>query len=446
MPSTSLNSSGLPTPASQKDRVIFFRVVFDQGSAERKAPKKDKSANGHTLSINPEELTVSEPSRVSVQQTIGSAWVDSFGPGLRTINVSGTTGWRAKNINGRDWEEEFKSLHDEAFKFWHTCREAEIAQGNDPDKVQLEFVDTLDRIAVYVVPQQFVLKRSKSRPLLVQYNIGMMVLKEVGYSFPELDPLMTPEPGLYDKALAGMDEASAKMEKLAAQIAAQISAAMAAVNRLLKTVNRAINAVKNLMHAIGSILTALKAIIKKITSAVKNLFAMLAAIRNFFGALRFMFQQVAAELNNLNCLLGYGLKDAWKLENYGDFNGASNCSSTTGGSPLSPLRDTNGFALLPIEARRPRLPKPVSAPESLARKAARQALADARATARRDARAATLAKKVWDSVAQFAIDHPSDTATANANAKHAIYLTKADIAATSQAVADQAAITFATTP
>lgn len=440
MPSTSLNSSGLPAPASQKERVIYFRLI----GADTDTTTTNSKGNlefGHYLSINPEDLTVTEPSRVSVQQTIDSAWVDSFGSGLRTINISGTTGWRAKHKFGRDWEEEYQSLHKEAFQKWHEERKKKVVAGLDPKDIKLMFVDTLDRIAVYVVPQQFVLKRSKSRPLLVQYNIGMMVLEDIDYSFP----VPTPAP---DKiaALSSFDQTVKDMEAWAKDIAALTTYALQAINKILAKINRAINAVNGIMHSVGGLTAAVSAIIKKIIAATKNLFAMLAAIINLPKMLRLQFQQVCSGLNNLKCLFVHGLQDALVMQNYGDFKGASNCSSTTGGSPLSPLRDTNGFALLPIEARRPRLPKPVSAPESLAHKAARQALADARATARRDARAAALAKEVWDSVAQFAIDHPSDTATANANAKHAIYLTKTDIAATSQAAADQAAITFATTP
>src|ERR1035437_1247118 len=86
-------------PTDQSGRVIFFRLV-DMGSGggdiyDSPSPSKIGISNGHTLTVNPEDLTVTEPSRVAVQQTMGGAWVDSFGPGLRTINISGVTGWRA---------------------------------------------------------------------------------------------------------------------------------------------------------------------------------------------------------------------------------------------------------------------------------------------------------------------------------------------------------------
>jgi len=354
MASIPTNSSGLPSPASQKERTVFFRLV-KKGAGELSGPSIPKGLgelNGHTLSINPEELTVTQPSRVSVQQTLGAAWVDSFGPGLRTINISGTTGWRAKHAGGRDWEEELKSLHNEAFKLWHQEREARAKDGLDPEDVQLEFVDTLDGIAVYVVPQQFVLKRSKSRPLLVQCNIGMMATADIGYSFP------VQEVGLDAKAaLDSFDQTVADMEKMAAAITAAVTSALQAVTKLLNKINKMMAAAQNIMKAGGSIISAISSIIKKVAQALNNFFAMLAALRNFPGKLTSMWKQAMGLFRNLQCLFKNGFKDAWKLEKYDDFNGAANCSSTNGGSPLSPLHNVNGLTLLPYP-KPPRIARP----------------------------------------------------------------------------------------
>lgn len=365
MAPTPTNSSGLPVPASQKERVIFFRLVDDDWFIKATDPSQSRNngeINGHTLSINPEELTVTEPSRVSVQQTLGSAWVDSFGPGLRTINISGTTGWRAKHSSGRDWESEFKSLHDETFKYWHIRRAAKIAEGGDPDKVRLEFVDTLDGIAVYVVPQQFVLKRSKSRPLLVQYNIGMMATADIGYSSPDQEAKLDAK-----AALDSFDQTVADMEQLAAAITAAVTSALQAVTKLLNKINKMMAAVQNIMKAVGSIISAISSIIKKVAQALNNFFAMLSALRNFPGKLTSMWKQAMALFRNLQCLFKNGFKDAWKLEKYDDFNGAANCSSTNGGGALSPLHNINGLTLLPYPrpariARPPKVQEPYPKP------------------------------------------------------------------------------------
>src|SRR5277367_3573779 len=91
---STLNSAvGAPTPPpSQKVGSAPISFIFIDGSIP--AP------NTWTLNlvIRPEELTRTDPSRMTVQQTLGGAWADDFGPGLGSINISGTTGWRMNEI------------------------------------------------------------------------------------------------------------------------------------------------------------------------------------------------------------------------------------------------------------------------------------------------------------------------------------------------------------
>ena len=126
-------------PTSQLNRNIFFCL----------RDKAKSGAVGHLMSVNPEDLTVTSPSRLAVQQTMGGAWVDNFGPGLRTITISGNTGWRAKYDAGRDWAAEYASLHQEAFEGWHTQRALKVHAGNNPDDITMEFVDVLDKCELY---------------------------------------------------------------------------------------------------------------------------------------------------------------------------------------------------------------------------------------------------------------------------------------------------------
>lgn len=334
-------------PASQKERQIYFRLVNNE-------LYQNFTGRGHLLSINPEDLTVTEPSRVSVQQTIGNAWVDSFGPGLRTIAISGTTGWRAKHPGGRDWEAEFISLHDEAFTAWHKHRQYNIDNGLDPDKVDLEFVDSLDGIAVCVVPGQFVLKRNKSRPLLMQYTITMQVLSNIA------DPsaaFALNKPNQPDKAAAeasflnsieNLTVAAENYAKIINTYATQFEQLLKPIGDFINKANRIMQAVQNSMMAVDRFFTSIVSVAQKIAQAGRNLFVMLSAIQNFPQKLIGYFQQVGSIFTNLLCLFKNGLKNGLMLQNYNDFYGSSNCSSTSGGRPLSPLRNVNGLALLPI--------------------------------------------------------------------------------------------------
>jgi hypothetical protein len=329
-------------PATQKDRQIYFRVV----DWDKVGVSNDK---GHLLSINPEDLTYSEPSRVSVQQTLGSAWVDSFGKGLRTITISGTTGWRAKHDGGKDWEEEFIALHSEAFRKWHGMRDLAIIMGDDPDQIQMEFVDSLDGIAVNVIPQQFVLKRSKSRPLLMQYNITMAVLSDIAnekYAFA----LNHPDKDSADESLLGSMDSLVKAAKDFSgninKYAAGFKNLLKPIGDFLKKVNSIMASLKSVMNSVGSIFTSIVSVAQSVAQAGRNIFATLAAIRTFPQKLIGYFQQVGLIFTNLVCLFKNGLRGGMMYSDYSDFYGSSNCSSTSGGRPLSPLRNVNGFSLL----------------------------------------------------------------------------------------------------
>ena len=171
----------LAPPSSQSAdlRPIAFLLTDELGS---------QLAEPITLSVRPEALTRQDPSRMSVQQTLGGAWADSFGPGLAAINISGHTGWRrdvgsSPDSSGFDGVERFLALRETVFKRWHELRDTRIRAGLDPAGVQLVFSDALDRFACVVAPQNFSLQRSRSRPLLMQYQISMVVLNDnVGYS------------------------------------------------------------------------------------------------------------------------------------------------------------------------------------------------------------------------------------------------------------------------
>ena len=129
-----------------------------------------------TLNIRPEDLSWTEPVRVNAVQTQGSAWVDAFGSGIAQIVIAGHTGWSGGQSGGPDWEAQFQQLYACAFKDWNDQVEAT----KDPEGVEMLFVDTLDGRAARVVPKAFVLRRNKSRPLLVQYNITFLVVRMLG--------------------------------------------------------------------------------------------------------------------------------------------------------------------------------------------------------------------------------------------------------------------------
>ena len=122
----------------------------------------------------PEELTYIDPSRCTVHQTLGGAWVDGFGAGLTQIQISGNTGWgQGSNPPG---ELQFHLAYNVMYKQWHQKRLNAVMAGKDPDTVKLILVDTLNFYYGVCVPMAFTLKRSRSRPLLYLYNINLIMV------------------------------------------------------------------------------------------------------------------------------------------------------------------------------------------------------------------------------------------------------------------------------
>ena len=149
-----------------------------------------------TLPIKPEELTRTEPSRVLAVNSMDGAWVDAFGRGLTTLTISGNTGWRDRSGKG-DGISQFEQLRDNFIHNWHDLRRKRIDAGKDPNDVRLIFIDALNgNYVADVVPTTFVLRRSKSQPLLLLYNITMTVVKEKAQN-PNQDLLDPIKPLIY---------------------------------------------------------------------------------------------------------------------------------------------------------------------------------------------------------------------------------------------------------
>lgn len=157
------------TPPDQRVRPIGFRL--SGGGA----------AGLHMMAVNPEDLAWIEPTRLTVQNTLGGAWADHWDRAVATIRLSGHTGWRPPgNGGGAGGEAAFITLRDTVFEQWNT-RRTEIARGGgDPNVVRLDFVDALDLRSALVAPNLFQLKRNKNSPLLQRYHIELLVLENLG--------------------------------------------------------------------------------------------------------------------------------------------------------------------------------------------------------------------------------------------------------------------------
>lgn len=332
----------LPPPSSQKagERPIEF-VLDDQVAG---------TVDTASLVIRPEDLTRSEPSRLTAQQTLGGAWVDNFGPGLANITISGHTGWR-RSSDGRDGIEAFQRLNQIGFTQWHRRRDSAIAAGENPDDVKLVFADSLDRFAWVVAPGNFTLKRNKNRPLLLQYQISLIVVDQ---NISQARFLKEPQPDADERTELGLDSLADTIRRLtegADELAGLVRGTLgAASGAFLDVTTDVLSAVETVVGgiqgAVDTVVGAFLATAADLVAAARNIFLTTALIAGLPAYVKFRCQQVAAAYNNAFCLLRNAFRIRRFFPDYSWLYGASTCSSTTFGAPLAPYRHTNPFQRL----------------------------------------------------------------------------------------------------
>jgi hypothetical protein len=334
------------TPSSQKagDAPISF-LLFDLNNSD--APTEVK------LYVRPEELTRTDPSRTTVQQTLGGAWGDEFGAGVPTINISGNTGWMTDSA-AKDGIQRFIDLKTLVFDQWHAKRLAAYQSGGRPDYVQLMFVDALDQFTSQVIPGQVVLRRSRSRPLLMQYQIPMTVTSDVlgAYSLPaapqSAGSLLSS--GL-DSLLQSIGEITSFMSGISSWINTNV---LAPVKAFVANVTKVCNAV---MGAVSSVLGIGKALMSVATTLVQcatKVFQTISAVMNLPGQIKGQIMGLTSAFTNIGCLLKNALTGQSVYQDYTPLFGASNCSSTAGGSPISAYANKNAFeSVAPMSAAAP---------------------------------------------------------------------------------------------
>lgn len=357
-----------PPPSSQKSdvRPISF-IIWDR--AEGLAPIET------VLFIRPEELTRSDTSRTVVQQTLGNdPWVDSFGGGLPMITISGHTGWKPgagasyladATISAKDDPKvqaaviqsgsaqsdglaRMLDLKNTVYTQWHARRAAAIDAGKDPDLVTLIFLDVLNGFSLRVAPLNFTLRRSRSRPLLAQYQISMVVLDDADFvTVPRAAPTGG---GLLDAAKKnklGLDSLSASVDRITSMInsvrnfvqsnlVAPVQAFMNQTAKLYASVRGAISAVSGFVSSVISVA-------QMITQAGVNLFRTLAAVASIPQLVKSSLMAVASAYSNILCVLKNALRQPIHFSDYSDLYGSSNCSSTSGGRPISSIGGVNPF-------------------------------------------------------------------------------------------------------
>ncbi len=350
----------MAAPPSQKYRTIGF--YLSGGGA---APVL------FNFVIRPEDLTYPEPSRLSVQQTLGGAWADSFDRGLASLTLSGNHGWRGGALlSGEDL---YAALRDTVFVQWHARRAAAVRAGQDPAGVTLQFNDSLDSIRVIVAPQNFTLRRSRSAPLLMRYQVDLTVLADADAATGLLDEIVSALSNPL-RWLAGVTGLTSTVTAIQAQftgITNAIGGITAGAQTFLNTGVGILTSVgqtaANLRGQFDSTVSTLLTVGQSYAAAGANAFSALACDDTLPASQRIPLMSAAALLNDAACTLANSFNADQTLLDLTAIYGASTCSSTGGGDPpsLFTQQDVNPLASL----------YPTLAPPITVTPAAQQALA-----------------------------------------------------------------------
>ena len=303
--------------------------------------------------VRPEELTRTEPSRTSVVNSLDGAWVDSFGRGLATLTLSGNTGWRYKN--NEDGVGSFLTLRDKVVHQWHTLRADNLKNNKKPEDVRLIFIDPINgKYVADVVPMSFTLRRSRSQPLLLMYTLVLTVIDDKA-KLPDKN-LLEPVVPVTNKAAAmdsifgsigdikkGLDDikgslgALGELGKSAFSFTKSIGAVLSLAGNVIKTANAA----KTEITQVGQVAINFAA---DLSSVGKTVWSAVAAVTTLPIAVKAKVMQIKSAFTNLECVLVNGYKnEVAQATRAISWYGTSSCSSTTGGSPISPLHIVNPF-------------------------------------------------------------------------------------------------------
>lgn len=339
----------MAAPTDQRAGVRPISFLLDAGGGSLSDPVM--------LKVRPEDLTRTEPSRITVHQTLGrdrSGWADNFGAGLPTVTIAGHTGWRDTGT-GEDGVKAFERLNTLVMQSYHAAKQAAITSGLDPAAVKLIFVDLLDDFAWNVAPMQFTLRRSKSRPLLVQYNIVLQAIDTSADRPFRLPVLSASLPAGLDSLMGSIDSIAGMINDVINGVRGWVDSTLVAPVRsfLLKT-TQLYRTVSNTIRNGLSIGDQLIGVARMITAAAMNIFRTFSAIASIPSLVKAKFMQVAAEFGNVFCLLNNALKGKPTFEDYSSLYGSSYCSSTTGGRARSALANSNAFdAIFPAQSSFP---------------------------------------------------------------------------------------------
>ncbi len=156
------------------------------GKNKLKRVEFEFKGKAYKFNLNPEEYTQDEPSRSTVTQTKGGAWIDDFGAGLVQIFMKGSTGVK----NGF---EKFKELKQFIRDYYDN-----ISPGDEVvDEMTFHNYTDEESWIVHLDPSGLKIFRSKSNPLMFMYEIRLVCIRPA--QMPKIPASKTTFNEVYEK-------------------------------------------------------------------------------------------------------------------------------------------------------------------------------------------------------------------------------------------------------
>jgi hypothetical protein len=132
------------------------------------------------LNINPEDMSIDTPYRVNPVQTMGGAFVDVWGVGIRRLVIRGHTGFKTYDsaTQVQDGYDNIFALRDGIINKYFDIRTQSVAtnsQSEIEDKLKVIVIDQLHGTSYEVIPEVFRLLRNRARPLLHMYEASFII-------------------------------------------------------------------------------------------------------------------------------------------------------------------------------------------------------------------------------------------------------------------------------
>lgn len=160
---------------------VNFNATSGNKNSSKKTMKRMEfvfKGKSYKFLLNPESYTQQENGRVTVTQTKGGAFIESFGAAIVEIQISGTTGYKNGTGNAETGYQKFKDLRDTIKSVYDYVKDgSEI-------KDFLEFYNYTDNEYYYTYPDKFKLLRNKQNPLLYKYDIHLYCIRRIGEPAP----------------------------------------------------------------------------------------------------------------------------------------------------------------------------------------------------------------------------------------------------------------------